>query len=142
MGPEPCLGLSKKQIAQELHNWTWAKTRTNWRRLEGCRQAKEMIHDHDGSRARRLLRMSRQGIRNLVGILTGHCPLNRHLHLLGLRESPLCPSCGTGEETAYHLIGTCDRWGRLRRRTFGKTTLPREDLKGLDWDEVSARKKW
>ena len=31
----------------------------------------------------------------VTGLLTGHNTLRRHLHLLGLLDSPLCTGCGT-----------------------------------------------
>jgi hypothetical protein len=36
-----------------------------------------------------LLRLPRSKLRILVGLITGHCPLNKHLHKLGLIDEPI-----------------------------------------------------
>jgi len=50
-----------------------------------------------GAKAR-FLSFNRTQSRALTG-LTGHNTLRRHLHLLGLPDSPLCRRCGVNEET-------------------------------------------
>jgi len=41
---------------------------------------------------------------SLVGLVTGHVALNRHLKLVGVKDSPLCSE---EEETALHFFGQC-----------------------------------
>jgi len=36
----------------------------------------------------------------LVGIITGHVALNRHLKLIGVKDNAICPQCSEEEETA------------------------------------------
>jgi len=38
--------------------------------------------------------------RVVTGLLTGQNTLRRHLHLIGLLDSPLCKRCGAKEETS------------------------------------------
>ena len=136
IGPEPVMGISGRQALGVLTEWAWNTTKANWERLQNCRQAREMVPRPGGSKVAWLLSRGRRTIADMVGVLTGHCRLNRHLHLLGIENSPLCPNCGRGEETPFHLIGVCDRWGRTRRKTFGKATLSKEDMGTLNWEEV------
>ena len=42
--------------------------------------------------------------RAVTGLLTGHNTLRRHLHLLGLSDSPLCRRCGVEDETSAHIL--------------------------------------
>ena len=53
------------------------------------------------------VRLSRKDLRLLVGLLTGHNTLNRHLTLLRRMDDPLCPLCGEEEDTSLHLLGNC-----------------------------------
>jgi len=34
-------------------------------------------------------------------------------------ESPTCPHCGSGDETAEHLLLLCPKWAAERQRYFG-----------------------
>jgi len=40
----------------------------------------------------------------LVGLLTGHNTLNRHLTLLKIEEDPMCHLCGEEYDTSLHLL--------------------------------------
>ena len=45
---------------------------------------------------------------SVTGILTGHNTLKRHLHLIGLSDSPLCGRCGAETETSAHILCDCE----------------------------------
>ena len=38
-------------------------------------------------------------VQMMLGLLTGHCTLNRHLAIMQIQDDPLCPACGEEEET-------------------------------------------
>ena len=44
-----------------------------------------------------------------------HIQETRHLHLLGLHDSPLCRKCGVREETSAHILCECEALASLRR---------------------------
>jgi hypothetical protein len=46
-----------------------------------------------------LLRLPRSKLRIFVGLVTGHCPLNKHLHNMGLRDEPIYIACGMEDES-------------------------------------------
>jgi hypothetical protein len=41
-------------------------------------------------------------------VVTGHNTLHRHLHLMGLVDSPLCRKCGVEDETSAHILCWCE----------------------------------
>ena len=41
--------------------------------------------------------------RAVIGLITGHNTLGRHLHIHGLTDSPLCRQCGMEEETFVNV---------------------------------------
>jgi len=49
----------------------------------------------------------RTDLRILIGLLTGHADLNRHLTLMRIRTDRACPLCQEDEETVLHLLGEC-----------------------------------
>ena len=69
--------------------------------------------------------------RAVTGLLTGHNTLRRHLHLLGLLDSPLCRKCGVGEETPAHILCECKALASLRHVYLGSFFLEPEDIRRL-----------
>ena len=51
-------------------------------------------------------------------MITNHNRLNRHENLVDPSVNPICRFCGEEEETAFHLIGMCDRYLNQRRHIF------------------------
>jgi hypothetical protein len=68
--------------------------------------------------------------RVVIGLLTGHNTLRRHLHLLGLEDSPLCRRCGV-EETSAHILCECEALASLRHAYLGSFFLEPEDIKSI-----------
>jgi len=68
--------------------------------------------------------------RAVIGLLTGHNTLWRHLYLLGLHDSPLCRKCGMGEETLAHILCECEILATFRHAHLG-CSLELEDIKSL-----------
>ena len=67
----------------------------------------------------------RRCIRIRTQFVTGHATLKRHLHLMGMVESPNC-ECGEPQE-AVHLLTNCSEYRDERMKAFGHFELqPRE----------------
>ena len=56
----------------------------------------------------KLMTFNRSQSRAVTSLLPGHNTLRRHLHLLGLHDSPLCRKCGAKEETSAHILCECE----------------------------------
>ena len=70
-------------------------------------------------------------IRVVVGLLTGHNTLRRHLHVMGLSNDPTCRKCGTEEETSVHILCKCEAFASLRHQYLGSFYLDPEDIRVL-----------
>ena len=81
------------------------------------------ISGPDKARTEWLLKRSRQALNPLIGILTGHCRLRKHLHQMGLEADTVCSRCGEEEKTAWHFLSTCEALGRLRQSIFGSSEI-------------------
>ena len=69
--------------------------------------------------------------RAVTGLLTGHNTLRRHLHLLGLLDSPLCRKCGVKEGTSAHILCECEALVSLRHMYLGSFFLEPEDIRNI-----------
>ena len=69
--------------------------------------------------------------RAVTGLLMGHNTLRRHLHLLGLLDSPLCRKCRVGEETSAHILCQREALASLRHAYLGSFSLEPEDFRSL-----------
>jgi len=91
----------------------------NWQTTSGCRQAKMFLHGPDKKLSRFALSIPRQELKILVGLLTGHITLNRHLIVIKIQEAPFCPACGEQKETSFHFLGECYTNMQIRYFIFG-----------------------
>jgi hypothetical protein len=74
--------------------------------------------------------------RVVVCLLNGHNTLRRHLHLLGLVDSPLCRRCGVQEETSAHILCECEALASLRQVHLGSFFLEPEDIKSISFGAI------
>jgi hypothetical protein len=61
-----------------------------------------------------LLKLNRDQLRWVVGLLTGHCHLKGHLFKLGLTDDPTCERCMQEDESATHILCDCETIAHLR----------------------------
>ena len=70
----------------------------------GRSQARELISGPNLATGARLLSFNRTQSRVVIGLLTGHNTLRRHLYVMGLSNNPICRKCGTEKETSVHIL--------------------------------------
>jgi hypothetical protein len=74
IGPEPACGISTGVARKAIRDWTITNHRKYWRSLTLLRQAKGFIQGPFAKRAKELLKLERNQLRWVVGLLTGHSP--------------------------------------------------------------------
>ncbi|MBZ5797688.1 hypothetical protein K8353_47535, partial [Burkholderia contaminans] len=74
----------------------------------------------------------------MTGLLTGHCHLKRHLHMIRVIDVPECGWCMEDEETASHILTECPAIARVRERHFGICVLNPEDVKSIHPRKICA----
>jgi hypothetical protein len=102
-----------------IRGWTSRKHTEYWQSVRGQRQAKGFLKRPSAKRAGELLSLSRNQLRILTGLLTGHCHLKGHLFKLGLVNSPKCDRCKQASETASCVFCECEALAALRFRYLG-----------------------
>jgi hypothetical protein len=89
IGPEPACGMSIGAAKKAVRYWTNRNHKKYWKPTTGLKQAKGFI----SGRTKDLLKLNRDQLRRVVGLLTGHCHLKGHLFKLGLTGDPTCEMC-------------------------------------------------
>ena len=64
----------------------------------------------------------------LVGLLTSHADLNRHLYTMKVRDDELCPFCQEEEESSLHFLAKCTATMNICRDNFGHHQMDYNEL--------------
>jgi len=94
-------------------------------------QARELFSDRSTTAKTRLMSFNKTQSRVVTDLLTGHNTLRRHLHWMGVTNSPLCRRCGANDETSTHILCECEALTSLRHTHLGSSFLDPEDIKSF-----------
>jgi hypothetical protein len=67
----------------------------------------------------------------VIGLLTGHNTLRRHIHLMWLINILLCRRYRAEDENTAHILCECGALASLRRVYLGSNLLDPEDIMSL-----------
>jgi len=129
-GPEPHIPIPHYACEKAVEDWVRAESAKSWSAYSGGEHTKLFFPAPDKKWAKALLRMDRSGIRRVVGAITGHCGLNKHLARMTILADPRC-SCGLEEETGIHIICECPKFHLLRSMTLGSCVIQPSEVPGL-----------
>ena len=132
VGPELALEVSRWDIRKRIRRWL-VNQHWIWWRGPGVtqRQARELISGPCLGAKARFLSFNRTHSIAVTGLLTGHNTLRRHLHLIGLSDSPLCRRRRAEDETSTHILCECEALTSLRHVYLGSSFLEPEDIKSI-----------
>ena len=137
LGSQLVLGVSSRDMQRRIRRWLINQHWVRWQGLGNTqRQARELISGPCLDARARFLSFNRTQSRAVTGLLTGHNTLWRHLHLLGLLDSPLCRGCGAEEETSAHILCECEALASLRHVYLGSFFLEPEDIKSISMGAI------
>jgi ribonuclease HI len=126
MAPEPAIGISPQQAKTALDQWLIGRQHFAWWTTPGCRQAKILIEGPDPHMWQKLVMLKRSELRLIIGLLTGHCTLQRHLSIMGLVDNPTCPYCDKEAESALHFLARCEHFWAHRYKHLGASEFRNE----------------
>ena len=75
-------------------------------------------------------------LRPIIGILTGHTQVQRHLSLMGLSNDPFCSYCKEAVESAFHFLCHCSYFAILRTTVWGKPSLHPTDIDSVTVGDI------
>jgi hypothetical protein len=107
-GPEPACGISVGVAKKAARDWANRNHKKYWESVTGLTQAKGLIQGPSVRRTKDLLKLNRDQLRWVVGLLIGHCHLKGHLIKLGLTDDPICERCLEEDESATHILCDCE----------------------------------
>jgi hypothetical protein len=120
VGPEPFLGVSRQNIRRKMKRWMEKQHMALWHgRCSTQRQARELISGPNLATGAQLLSFNKTQARVVIGLLTGHNTLRRHLHIMGLSNNPICMKCGIEEVTSVHVLCKCEALASLKYTYLG-----------------------
>jgi hypothetical protein len=132
VGPEPFLDVSRQNIRRKIKHWMENQRLVLWHGPCSIqRQAWKLIFGPNLATRARLLSFNRTQFKVVIGLLTGHNTLRRHLYVMGLSNNPTCRKCGTEEETSVHILCECEAVASLRHTHLGSLFLDPEDIRKL-----------
>jgi len=67
----------------------------------------------------------------ITQLITGHAPLNKHLHHIGKADSATCPCCHEHEETIIHFLLHCPVHWQARALMMAEISDNEQNLAGL-----------
>ena len=95
------------------------------------RQPREFISGPCLGAKARFLSFNRTQSRVATGLLTGRNTLKRHLHLMGLSDSPLSRRCRAEDKTSAHILCEYETLASLTHVYLGSFYLEPEDIKSI-----------
>jgi hypothetical protein len=99
----------------------------HWESTTGLKQAKGFISGPSVRRTKDLLKLNRDQLRWVVGLLTGHCHLKGHLFKLGRTDDSTCERGLQENESATHILCDCEAIASLRFRHLGQFFMEPSD---------------
>src|SRR5690606_31502535 len=84
IGPEPFAAVPVTVVKRELESWVQKEHRKKWSCTPALRQSKLFIRWPDKKTITELIGLSRNSVRRIVALRTGHNLLRRHAKLMGI----------------------------------------------------------
>ncbi len=137
-GIEPAVGIAPRQARTAIREWCYKQHYKYWQNCTTARQARDHVSGPNRKRGEYLLRLSRCSLRQVIGVLTGHAALRKHMHTIRVIDDPICENCVREDETAIHFLGNCDRFMAPRQRIFGFPKLESMDVRKLNISDLLA----
>jgi hypothetical protein len=120
IGPEPACGISIGVAKRAVRDWTNSNHQELWESTTVLKQAKGLTSGPSARRTKHLLKLNRDQLRRMVGLLTGHCHLKGHLFKLGLTDDLTCERCVEENESITHIPCYCGAIAYLRFHHLGQ----------------------
>ncbi|CAH4034908.1 unnamed protein product [Pieris brassicae] len=125
-GPHPLLPLPFSLVRTWIRQRSTVLQNQRWSRSVDCKQSKMALPAVNPQLTKRLLNLNRTNLKTIIGTITGHCLLNKHLFVLGATDSPLCRGCFSAEESVTHVVLECEAVANQRTKILGTVRSLRE----------------
>ena len=93
---------------------------------------KIVIKEFSEQRSKKLLKLQRSELKNLIEFYTGHGKFKRHLHNMQITDESKCKFCDE-DETAEHVMCKCEAYEIIRYKYFQKPMCELQDFNTLEF---------
>lgn len=135
-GPSPTFGLTYTTQRTIIRNFYKTKHFNLWKGLQNCRHSRSIINGPNEKNTKFLLNKSRTDLRLIIGTITGHCKLNKHMQRMNLTQSATCRRCNEEDETPLHLITECPALITERAKIFNTRIMTTENIKNAKLEDI------
>ncbi|XP_046145429.1 uncharacterized protein LOC123988721 [Osmia bicornis bicornis] len=101
------IGVDRQTAKETVREWVCTQTHLTWNSTQEMRHTKAMFKGPSSRLGKTVIRLDRNQLRLLVGLITGHWYTSKHFMHLGAGNEPRCPRYGEEDETPIHLIWRC-----------------------------------
>lgn len=132
------LPATEQNWRDKVTKWSTQKSQELWNKQTHMKHSKFMMNGFLDKRFQYLIKKSRNEIRIITGMMSGICPLRKHLHIIGRFSNKNCRFCGLPEETPVHLIMDCtsSTVTEARERTLGRQQISSDNIKQIDINKL------
>jgi len=131
IGPLPSIPVSHSLIKHAIGEHIGHMHNREWHGNPSCRLTKQFIRNPYGNTEWKVLYLSRQALRLLTQVITGHNTLHKHLKTMGLAPDSTCTFCNLEDETSNHFFGVCEVFAALRHHNLGGHTLTPQEISNI-----------
>ena len=115
IGPGPFLPLTIQKAKPLIHEyflkmWKSEFANSEVKHTKGLVQKINVCKDYH----QKIVRYSRIQLRTIIGWVTGHNKLNKHMNVMGRSDTQACRLCWDPTETASHLLRQCKNLDHIR----------------------------
>ena len=121
-GIEPRLAISPCTVRKATDKWFKNRQDQKWQEKTDCRQTRLVLPSTEHRWTKCTKYLSRNEMRILTQVTTGHSCLKRHMFIMGMANSPDCELCGM-EQTPIHIVTTCPVLCGQRIQAFNRPLL-------------------
>lgn len=127
-GPKPITTLRPDHTRKLCNAWLDHKGELAWRGYRTDSQSKLFLREQNRDLSDKLLTLSKEQIRTVIGIFTGHIALNEYKARFKIRDDPDCDSCNLGLETAFHFLCKCPAWAEIRGDLYKAAVVSQREV--------------
>jgi len=123
---------SKTALRQAFHTKLKEMAADLWKRSPRYQRTNDIVPELPrASYFKSIACLPRKHTSIITQIITGHAPLNKHLHHINKVDTPTCPACHEHDETITHFVLHCQAHRAARRLLMDEIPDEEQNLKGL-----------
>jgi ribonuclease HI len=124
-------------VAKEwVKHWLKSEHKIYWKLTPKLKTSKSFISKPNEKIANNLLKLKKKDLKLLVGLLTGHCCLKKHLSNIKIKAEGICRFCQSVNETPRHILCECKSLSVIRQKHLKTTCCETKHILKLNLNSI------